>query len=160
MMKFFRFLKEGTILPADRTSTATTTNHKPQYGQEAQNSDIPSPTATGSTATRTVSTRIQESIPAATPTSRPAASSQPDTRSMRPGLQHRSSTARTRYIDMFLNLDAVPLFRRIVAPLSIRTLLADTSSSLRRSPSCKATRRREKQTPISKPQCCGQCDPK
>lgn len=42
----------------------------------------------------------------------------------RPGLQRRRTTARTRYIDMLLGLDAVPPLHNILASLFVWVLLA------------------------------------
>jgi hypothetical protein len=72
--------------------------------------------------TRNPSTRFQ--TPTQTPTSMHRNASTKSSNHTRPGLQRRRTTARTRYIDMLLGLDAVPPFHNILASLSVWILLA------------------------------------
>jgi hypothetical protein len=72
--------------------------------------------------TRNSSTRFQ--TPTQTPSTMHRNASAKSSNPTRPGLQRRRTTARTRYIDMLLGLDAVPPLHNILASLSVWILLA------------------------------------
>lgn len=74
--------------------------------------------------TRHGSTRTPISEPTSTPTQAHAREPKSPKPAHRPGLQRRRTTARTRYIDMLLGLDAVSPLHNILASLSVWILLA------------------------------------
>ncbi|KAJ8108312.1 hypothetical protein OPT61_g8262 [Boeremia exigua] len=62
--------------------------------------------------------------PVLEPITTPAPTHPQQSQNARPGLQHRRTTARTRYIDMLLGLDNVPRLHNILAAACVWILLA------------------------------------
>lgn len=105
----------------DEANTAKPNNERKDSATMKNSTDRPEPA-------RTPSTRIKEpqrtpSHNKSKPTPKRGASNMSE-KPKRPGLERRQTTARTRYIDMLLNLDDVSPFHNILASASVWILLA------------------------------------
>lgn len=129
-MTFYRKKEKDVDEPVLPTVRAPTTSHSVPHSMDEKRKDSASITPpTKPAPSRNPSTRIQEPTrtpsqkkrnPQALDTTNSTSSKHPE----RPGLQRRRTTAQTRYIDMLLELDAVPKLHNILASFSTWILLA------------------------------------